>query len=32
MKFKFVQTRLVRYSVVIDAPDMDTAYDKVFHH
>jgi hypothetical protein len=32
MKFKFVQTRLVRYSVVIDSPDMDTAYDKVFHH
>ena len=32
MKFKFVQTRQVRYSVVIEAPDMDTAYDKVFLH
>jgi hypothetical protein len=32
LKFKFVQTRLVRYSVVIEAPDMGTAYDKVFLH
>jgi hypothetical protein len=32
MKFKFVQTRLVRYTVVIEAPDADVAYDKVFQH
>jgi hypothetical protein len=32
MKFKYVQTRLVRYTVVIEAPDMDTADDKVLLH
>jgi len=32
VKFKFVQTRLVRYTVVIEAPDMDTADDKIYQH
>lgn len=32
MKFKFVQTRTVRYSVVIEAPDMNAADDAVHHH
>ena len=32
MKFKYVQTRLVRYTVIIEAPDMDIADDKIFQH
>jgi len=32
MKFKYVQTRLVRYTVVIEAPDMDIADDKIHQH
>ena len=32
MKFKFVQTRQVRYSVVIEAPNMDMADDFVHLH
>ena len=32
MKFKFAQTRLVRYSVVIEADSYEDAYDQVFNH
>lgn len=32
MKFKYVQTRVVRYVVVIEAPNVDIADDKVHLH
>ena len=32
MKFKFVQTRQVRYVVIIEAPNMDMADDFVHLH
>lgn len=32
MKFKFVQTRLMRYTVVIEADCYENAYDQVFNH
>lgn len=32
MKFKYVQTRLVRYTVVIEADSVDEADDQVFNH
>jgi hypothetical protein len=32
MKFKYVQTRTVRYSVIIEAPNVDIADDLIFQH
>ena len=32
MKFKYVQTRVVRYVVIVEAPNVDIADDKMYLH